>query len=66
MLVFGSSVKVPIKRTSNIPSSFHNITNDESPNMDNPKQVCGESVFMINIMCDKDFSWTHNKQCQHS
>ena len=34
--------------------------------MNNLNEVCGESVFMLNIMCNNDISWNQHKYCQRS
>ena len=34
--------------------------------MNNLNEVCGESLFMLRILCGDYILWTHNKYCKHS
>ena len=34
--------------------------------MNNLNEVCGESVFILDMLCDNDIIWNQDKYCQHS
>ena len=74
LLIFPSDMlpKVPSfipsfsRNNSNKSSLCHHCTKDESPNMNNLNEVCGESVFMLDMLCINYVIWNQDEYCQHS
>ena len=54
------------RNNSNKSSLCHHCKNDESPNMNNLNEVCGESLFMLDMLCINYVSWNQDEYCQHS